>query len=61
VKTWMPATSAGMTEEVSGSDAKLGKVTLDFLAQQVRLVSQLARRGEYRGCNLTGFHVSTLR
>jgi hypothetical protein len=57
----MPATSAGMTEEVSGSDAKLGKVTLDFLAQQVRLVSQLARRGEYRGCNLTGFHVSTLR
>jgi hypothetical protein len=52
----MPATSAGMTEDVSGSDAKLGEVALDFLAQQVRLISQLARRGQHRGCNLSGFH-----
>jgi hypothetical protein len=45
-----------MTEDVSGSDAKLGKVALDLLAQQVRLISQLARRGQYRGRNLSGFH-----
>src|SRR5262245_52091892 len=56
VKTWMPATSAGMTEDVSGSDAKLGEVVLDFLAQQVRLIRRLSRGGQLRRRELSGFH-----
>jgi hypothetical protein len=49
-----------MTAKVSGSDAKLCKVALDFLAQQVRLVSQLARRGQHRGAAIRFFTRATI-